>query len=103
VPFGVVTVTKYWVPSVTPGEMAVIEVDELTVTPVAGNSTLSLLGTPPDSSTKVTVAPGTKPVPVIATVVLPAIEPPAGLTLVTLGTNGDHTQLSTVIVVPQYT
>jgi hypothetical protein len=40
---------------------------------------------------------------VIATVVLPAIEPPAGLTLVTLGTNGDHTQLSTVIVVPQYT
>jgi hypothetical protein len=104
VPFGVVTVTKYCVPSVAPGETAVSEVpDGSTDTFVAGRSTLSLLGAPPDSSTKVTVEPLTKPVPVIVTVVPPAIEPVAGLMLVTLGTVGDQTQLSTVIVVPQKT
>ncbi len=53
-------------PAAPAGEVAVIEVDELTVTPVAG--------LPP----KLTVAPLTKPVPVIVTAVPPAIEPPDG-------------------------
>jgi hypothetical protein len=81
----------------------VISVGETYVTSVAGRRTLSLLGAPPDSSTKVTVEPLMKPVPVMVTVVPPAIEPVAGLTLATVGTNGDQAQLSTVIVVPQYT
>ena len=43
---------------------------------------LSLVGTPPDSSTKLTVAPVTNPVPVMVTDVPPLIEPVAPLSLV---------------------
>ena len=76
----------------------------MTVTFAAGTSTvLSLAGVPPDSSTKLTVEPVTKPVPVIVTGVPPVIGPVAGLMPVTVGTVGDQTQLSVTMLVPQYT
>ncbi len=58
-------------PAPPAGDVAVIEVDELTVTSVAG--------LPP----KLTVAPGANPVPVIVTTVPPAVEPPGGERAVT--------------------
>jgi hypothetical protein len=137
VPPGVVTVSKYVVPWSTAGTTAVREAPlPLTVTlltgtvimPTAGTValpaggcgaiTLSLLGTPPDSSTKFTVvAPATNPEPVMVTqpvgccehgtpvvppVISPDVESPeVELILLTVGTTGDHSQLLTVMVVPQ--
>jgi hypothetical protein len=65
--------------------------------------TLALEGTPPCSSTKLTVEPATNPVPVMVTGVPPVMGPAVPLRLETAGTTGAHTQLSTVMVVPQYT
>jgi hypothetical protein len=59
---------------VTDGETAVIEVADCTTTLEPARTTLSLVGMPLDSSTKLTVAPLTNPVPVIVTVVPPLIE-----------------------------
>ena len=61
------------VPALPDGEVAVIEVVELTVTPVA-------LAEP-----NWTVSPEAKPVPVIVTLVPPEVLPLAGLTPVTVG------------------
>ena len=72
VPPGVVTVTST-VP-VPAGEWTVIWVAELTETLV------------PAFPPKATVAPLTKPVPVIVTVVLPPVGPARGLRPVTVGT-----------------
>jgi hypothetical protein len=102
VPVGVDTVTKYVVPTIADGDTAVIEVEELTATLGERRTTLSLVGTPPDSSTKLTVDPATNPVPVSWIEVPPMIDPPAGEIDVTDGTFGSQTQLATVIVVPQY-
>ena len=90
------------VPSVTDGARAVIEVDELTTTLVACTIVLSTAGEPPDSSTKLTVVPVVKPVPLIVTDVPPRIEPEEGLMFVTVGSTGDQSQLSVVMPVPQY-
>ena len=88
-------------PSIVAGATAVIDVDEFTATLEADSTTLSLVGALPDSSTKLTVAPVTNPVPVIVTDVPPLIEPDAGLIPVTVGTVGDHNQLSVIMPVPQ--
>ena len=101
VPPGVVTVTRYVVPSITGGVVAVIAVVPWTVTLAAGSTTLSLAGLDPVASTKLTVDPGVKPVPVIVTVVPPADVPLAGDTPTTVGTTGDHSQLSITIRSPQ--
>ncbi len=69
-----VTVTSVE-PAAPAGEVAVIEVDELTVTPVAG--------LPP----KLTVAPLTNPEPAMVTTVPPPVGPLAGLTELTVGTS----------------
>ncbi len=71
-PTGVVTVTSTE-PAPPAGDVAVIEVDELTVTSVAG--------LPP----KLTVAPDTNPEPPMVTTVPPAVGPLAGLTELTVG------------------
>ena len=65
VPLVVVTVTTT-VPADSAGEMAVMEVEELTVTDAAG------------VVPKSTVAPVAKPVPVMVTLVPPEVGPPAG-------------------------
>ena len=70
-PPGVVTVT-FTVPEPA-GLVAVIEVDEVTLTAVAG------------LAPKVTVEPVVKPVPVMVTTVLPAAGPVDGLTALTVG------------------
>ena len=75
VPLVVVTVT-FTVPGCPAGETAVIEVDDTTVTFVAG--------TVPKS----TVAPVPKLVPVMVTLVPPAVDPTFGLTFVTVGAGG---------------
>ena len=67
-----VTVTST-VPTLPAGEVAVIEVEETTVTPVAA------------VAPNFTLAPLAKPVPVIVTLVPPAVEPLVGLTPVTVG------------------
>ena len=72
VPPGVVTVTLT-VPGLADGAVAASWVVDLNVTEVAG------------LEPKSTVAPETKFVPVIVTVFPPAVGPPAGLTLVTVG------------------
>jgi hypothetical protein len=106
VPVGVVTAMKYVIPfavdpSVTGGELTVIDVDP-TLSTVAERTTLSLAGVPPDSSMKLTVvAFCTNPVPLIVTDVPPRIEPELGCIPVTVGTTGDHTQLSVLIPEPQ--
>jgi len=85
---------------------AVIEVDELTTTFVAGTIIFPMRGEPPDSSSRFTVvAPVvlTNPVPVIVTEVPPVMCPEVVLSPVTDGTTGDQTQLLTVMPVPQYT
>ena len=73
VPPAVVTVTLT-VPADSAGEVATIDVDELTVTAVAV--------TVPN----ITVAPDTKPVPVMVTEVPPVVGPEVGLMAVTVGT-----------------
>jgi hypothetical protein len=78
-PVGVVTVTKYVPATVTPGETAVIRVEELTAMLVAGNSNVGVLCTPPLSSTNSTTAPVKNPVPLIVIDVPPAVEPEVGL------------------------
>jgi hypothetical protein len=70
VPPGVVTITLT-VPDAPAGEVAVIDVDELTVTPV------------PELAPNFTVDPLTNPVPVMVTDVPPAKGPALGLTAVT--------------------
>lgn len=70
-PPGVVTVTET-VP-LPAGDVAAIEVELVTLTAVAG------------LAPKSTVAPLTKPVPVMVTVVPPPAGPLLGLTLVTVG------------------
>src|SRR5271166_1057540 len=72
VPPGVVTVTST-VPADAAGELAVISVDETTETELAG------------MAPNWTVAPATKPVPVMVTEVPPATGPAFGLTAVTIG------------------
>jgi hypothetical protein len=84
----------------------VIEDEEFTCTVVACKTVLSEATTLPDSSTKFTVAPFTKPLPLMESRAPPAlvIGEVAGattLTLETTGTVGDHAQLSMVIPVPQ--
>jgi hypothetical protein len=92
------------VPTVIAGETATSLVGEFTATVVAGRLTEGLVAVPPDSSTKATVvAPLTKPVPETVTDVPPLVGPVAGLRPVTAGTTGDQPQLSTDILVPQYT
>ena len=71
VPLGVVTVT--FTAPVPAGLTAVIDVVEVKVTPVAA------------AAPKSTVAPGAKLLPVMVTVVPPALGPIAGLTPLTLG------------------
>jgi hypothetical protein len=73
VPPGVVTVT-WTVPAMPAGETAEIDVELFTTTPVAA------------LAPKLTVAPETKPVPVIVTDWVPANGPSAGVTPVTVGT-----------------
>ena len=73
VPPGVVTVT-FTVPALSAGLVALIELDELTVTPVAAEA--------PKSTA---VAP-VKPLPGIVTDVPPAVDPVFGLTPETVGT-----------------
>jgi hypothetical protein len=94
------------VPTVTDGEVTVIEVADVDFT-VAGTMTLPAAGVPPDSSMKFTVvAPAPlleKPVPLIVTDVPPVVGPVLTLRLVMVGTTGDHTQLFIVMPVPQYT
>ena len=63
-----------------------IEVAELTVTPVAA------------AEPKLTVEPATKPVPVIVTDVPPAATPEVGLTAVTAG-GGDVAPVEPVVLV----
>jgi hypothetical protein len=63
VPAAVVTVTTT-TPALSAGEVAVIEVDEFTVTAVAA------------VEPNFTVAPLTKPVPMMVTLVPPAVVPP---------------------------
>ena len=70
-PLLVVTVT-FLVP-VPDGLVAVIEVDEFTTTPVAA------------LAPKATVAPETKPAPVIVTFVPPPVDPASGETALTVG------------------
>ena len=72
-PPAVVTVTLT-VPADSAGDVAIIEVAELTVTAVAV--------TVPN----ITVAPEAKPVPVMVTEVPPVVGPDVGLMLVTVGT-----------------
>jgi hypothetical protein len=72
VPDEVATVT-FTVPADSAGDVAVIDVEEFTVTAVAV--------TVPN----ITVAPDTKPVPVIATEVPPLVGPLVGLMNVTVG------------------
>jgi hypothetical protein len=72
VPPGVVTVT-FTVPADSAGETAVNCVEETNVTPVAA------------VEPNVTLASGTNPVPVIVTVVPPAVGPASGLRPVTVG------------------
>ena len=74
VPPGVVMVMSR-VPGGWAGEVAVIDVVELTVMLVAG---------PVPKAT--VVAPGTNPVPVMVTTVPPASGPPLGLVAMTIGT-----------------
>jgi hypothetical protein len=73
VPPAVVAVTST-VPADPAGDVAVIEVEEMTVTPVAA--------VPPKLTV---VAPMMKPVPVIVTVVLPDVGPEVGEIDVTVG------------------
>jgi hypothetical protein len=72
VPAGVVTVMST-VPAAPAGEVAVIEVGELSVTAVA------------EWVPNFTVESEVKPFPVIVTAVPPAVEPADGLTLATEG------------------
>jgi hypothetical protein len=72
VPAAVVTVTTT-TPAPSAGEVAVIEVAEFTVTAVAG------------VEPNLTVDPLTNPVPMMVTLVPPAVEPPLGLREVTVG------------------
>jgi hypothetical protein len=72
VPPRVVTVTTT-TPALSAGEVAVIEVGELTVTNVDA------------VVPNLTVAPVTNPVPVMVTMVPPAVVPEAGLSDVTVG------------------
>ena len=65
--------TTFFAPAVPAGVVAVIDVALLQVTPVAG--------LPP----MVTVAPFTKPVPLMVTLVLPAVDPLVGEIEVTVG------------------
>jgi len=102
VPAGVVTVTKYEAPEVTVGMTADIDVGPETMTLGDCRSTLAELGVAPVSWTKFTVVPVTNPVPVSVIVVLPTTAPVGGLMLDTVGSCGDHSQLSTVRPVPQY-
>jgi hypothetical protein len=95
VPVGVVTVTKYVVPVVMAGETAVMLVDPITLTFVAG--TVGLPAVPPDSSTKLTVAPVTKPVPVIVTAVPPDVGPTAGDTKATTGTSPEYVKTALLV------
>ena len=81
-PAVVVTVTKYEVAWTPAGALAVIVVDETTVTFVAARVDPPV-ATPPVSGMKLTVAPLTKPVPWIVTVV--DVEPPVGEMLATVG------------------
>jgi hypothetical protein len=90
VPADVVTATKYVVPTVTGGEIAVMVVELLTTTLVAGTLTAGVVAVPPDSSTKLTVAPVKKPEPVMTSDVPPAGRPTAGLTLLTTGNGGRY-------------
>ena len=53
----------------------VIVESEVTDTLVPGRTTLGTIGELPDSSVKLTVAPVTNPVPLIAIAVPPAVEP----------------------------
>ena len=73
VPPGVVTVT-WTVPTAPAGDVAEMDVGPFTITPVAA--------VPP----KKTVAPATKPVPVMVTPVPPALGPEFGVTPPTVGT-----------------
>ena len=70
------------------------------VTPEVGIvvTTLSLVGEPPDSWTKLTVEPFTKLLPAIVTVWLPVTGAVVGAMEVTAGTLGFHCQLLSVIV-----
>ena len=72
VPPGVVTVTSI-VPELAAGEVAVIEVSDLTVNDVA------------EVDPNLTAVAPVKPVPVIVTEVPPASGPAVGLMLVTVG------------------
>ena len=72
VPLAVVTVT-FTIPADPAGDVAVIDVAELTVTAVAV------------SEPNITVAGDTKPVPVMVTTVPPAVGPEVGLIAVTVG------------------
>jgi hypothetical protein len=74
------------VPADPAGDVAVIDVAELTITPVAA--------LPPNATV---VAPDTNPVPVIATVVPPANGPALGLTALTVGV-ASNTNLSALPV-----
>jgi hypothetical protein len=72
VPPGVVTVI-FTVPADSAGDIAVMDVDESTITVPAA--------TPPN----ITVAPDVKPVPVMATDVPPLVEPVVGDMELTIG------------------
>ena len=67
-------------------------------------TTFELDAASPDSSTKLTLDPGTNPVPVI----VKGVPPTSGVVLgdvemeVTAGTVGLHCQLSCVVLCPQY-
>jgi hypothetical protein len=102
VPADVVTATKYVVPTVTSGEIAVIVVELVTTTFVAGTLTAGLVAVPPDSSTKVTVAPVKKPVPVITSEVPPGGNPTGGAMLLTTGNGSRYlkTALLVLVLVP---
>ena len=88
-PVGIVTVTKYEVAEGAAGAVAVIVEDPVTVTFVALKLPVGR-ATPATSSTKVTVAPTSNPVPEIVTAVLPDVEPTAGVIADTVGTSGEN-------------
>jgi hypothetical protein len=77
-----------------------MEVAETTVTLVAGRLTEGLTAVPPDSSTKLTVAPVKKPVPLIVTDVPPAVDPDVGVRPVTVGGVDAYVKLLLYELVP---
>jgi hypothetical protein len=95
-PVGTDTVTKYEVPAGAAGATAVIVDDPVTAMLVAEKLPVGR-AMPASSSTKVTVAPTSNPVPVIVTEVPAVVEPADGFTAETVGTNGENVKMGVLL------